>query len=241
MKKLFLVFLFLFSILQASSITKVVGISEKWEDATAEDCKGFYWEVAKEVFALSKITLECKLAPYERSVHSVKVGKADFWVASYLDEETFALYPKHYFDADMVSALYDKTKTTIHAPKDLENKKAVWMRGYAYNEYLDEKMNFREIDDRTGGIRMVVKGRVDVMLDAKVELDLALEKMKTQSPNLKTTTILKLPLYMGFKNNDRGKELVKIWDENMEKLHQSGKLKEIYKKADYTQIYPFDE
>lgn len=241
MKKIFLTFILLFSFLYGETITKVLGVSEKWEDATQENCKGFYWDIAKEVFALSDITLECKNVPYERSVYMVKTEKADFWVASYIDEEVFAYYPQHYFDADVVMALYNKTKTSINSKKDLEGKKAIWMRGYSYNEYFKENMHFREIDNRVGGIKMVSMGRADVMLGAKVELDLALKKINPKPTNIAQKTILTLPLYMGFKNNDKGKKLAKIWDENMEKLHKSGKLKAIYEKADYTEVYPFDK
>jgi len=232
----FLIFLTVF--MHGMDIKNIIGVSEKWEDATEENCKGFYWQIAKEVFALSDIALECKLVPYARSVHMVEIEKADFWVASYENEVDFAVYPKYYFDADNVAALYDKTKIKIDSIKDLSDKNIIWMRGYGYDEYLNTKIDFKEIDSREGGIKMVQASRADIMLDAKVELENTLHTLKNTN-NLEIKIVHYLPLYMGFKNNKRGKELAKIWDENLLKLHQSGKLQKLYKEADYTKIYPF--
>jgi len=240
MKKiLVLIMIFFSTMLYSNEITKVIGASEKWVGATEPNCKGFYWQIAKEVFASSNIKLECIIAPYVRTIHMVESDKADFWVASYKHEEEFAIYPKHHFDADNVAALYNKTKNSINSIDDLKDKKIIWMRGYSYNDYIDIKLNFKEIDNRDGGIKMIESGRVDIMLDAKIELDNAIKKLKPK--NLEIKIIKYLPLYMGFNNTSRGKQLAKIWDENLEKLHKNGRLKDIYNKAKYTNIYPFSK
>jgi ABC-type amino acid transport substrate-binding protein len=52
-------------------------------------------------------------------------------------------------------------------------------------------------------------------------------------------TILKLNVYLAFADNERGRELMRIFDERMETLVQSGELKPLYEEWGFT--YPFDE
>ena len=144
-----LLFLFLLAVqIYATEITKVVGISEEWKGATEKNCKGLYWEVATEVFALSNIKLECKLAPYARGVKLVEKKKVDFWVGSYENEESFPYYPEVAISADNVSVLYDTTRQTFNNLEDIKNKKVAWIRDYDYDKYIDIQMNIKEIKDK---------------------------------------------------------------------------------------------
>jgi len=226
--------------LYAIEITKVVGISEAWKGATEKNCKGLYWEVATAVFELNNIKLECKLAPYARGVKLVEKEKVDFWVGSYKDEETFPYYPEIAIDADNVSILYDTTKQKFSKIEDIKNKKVAWIRDYDYQEYIDIPMKIREIKDKKSGIKMVLLGRVDFLMDDKIELVNALKNIKLKKKDLKIKTFMELKTYMAFAKNKRGKELVKLWDKNMKILNKSGKLEEIYNRYSDSEFYPFE-
>ena len=237
MKYLLLV---LFSIeIFALNLTKVVGVSEEWKGGTDKHCKGLYWEVATEVFALSKIKLICKLAPYARGVKLVEKAKVDFWVGSYEAEEDFPYYPKVAIDADNVSILYNKTKQKFKKISDIKNKKVAWIRGYDYDLYLDFPVKIKELKDRKSGVKMALLGRIDFLMDDKSELEQALAKVKIDKKDLVIAPFMSLKIYMAFSKTERGKYLSKLWDENMKKLNKSGKLRKIYTKHDYTEFYPF--
>lgn len=236
--RVFLIVLFSLC-LSASEIKTVTGISEEWKDATHKNCKGFYWEIIKEVYALENIKLNCKIAPYERGIKLTQVKKIDFWVGSYMSEEDFARYPKTAFDADMVSVLYDSTKNDFKKIEDLKSKKIGWVRGYDYNEYIDFPLNYKELSTRSSGIKMVKLGRLDYFIDNKGDLENALKKLNLKNGNIKMKKIMDLKLYLGFSDTEKSISLIKIWDKNIKKLHNSGKLKKIYDKADYTEFYPF--
>lgn len=237
MKKLLLLILTIS--IYANEISTVVGVSERYEGGTEENCKGFYWEVSKEVFALSNIKLICELSPYQRSVKLVQNNKADFWVGSYINEEDFAYYPKTNIDADIVSVLYNKTKNKFDSINDLKSKRVGWIKGYGYDQYIDVNIIIKELRDKQSGIKMVQLGRLDYIMDASVELKLSLEKINIDKSNLEIKKIMYLKTYLAFKKSKRGKQLAKIWDKNMKILDQNGKLKLIYNNSMYNNVYPF--
>jgi ABC-type amino acid transport substrate-binding protein len=226
--------------ISANDIKNITGVSENWEGATDKNCKGIYWEIATEVYKLSDIKLTCKLVPYSRSIKLVQNNKADFWIGSYIDEEDFAYYPKIPIDADIVSVLYNRSHIGFKNINDLKNKKVAWVQGYDYDEYLNFKVNKKEIHTRASGIKMILLGRVDYLLDAMVDLKISLKKLTPkQRKRLVLKEIIKLKLYLGFNNTKKGRLLAKIWDTNIEKLHKNGKLLELYKKSNYNILYPY--
>ena len=235
----FLFFILVAVQIYAVEITKVVGISEEWKGATEKNCKGLYWEVATEVFALDNIKLKCKLAPYARGVKLVEKKKVDFWVGSYKDEEDFPYYPEVAISADNVSILYDITRQTFNKLEDIKDKRVAWIRDYDYDQYIDIPMEIREIKNKRAGIKMLLLGRIDFLMDAKIELNNALKDIKKDTKNLTIKTFMELKTYMAFAKNERGKELVKLWDKNMKILNKNGKLKEIYSRYHDSDFYPF--
>ncbi len=54
----------------------------------------------------------------------VKAGIADAWVASFMDELDFAIYPKWHFDRNKQLVIFSKAANTkFSGMKSLENKK----------------------------------------------------------------------------------------------------------------------
>jgi polar amino acid transport system substrate-binding protein len=162
---------------------KVITVaSEEWENNTNKDETGLYWDIIRKVYQMDNIQLKTRIVPYARSVHMVKVKKVDAWVASYIDEETFAIYPKWHFDADIVSALFQKSKfPDWKGVQSLANKTVGWVRGYDYDQYIDVKMKIDELNSRDSAIGMLVKNRIDVLLDALVEIQNELKKKERLS------------------------------------------------------------
>lgn len=236
----FLMIVGLGCVLNGADIKKVVAVSEEWEDGTNADGSGFYWELIDLVYQKDGISVEKSVMPYERAVNMVKNGKADLWVGSYMDEEEFALYPKHAMDSDIVVAVFKKGAFDISkGQSEIEGKRVGWIRGYDYDSYLEVPVEVSELRNRASGIKMVQGGRLDAFLDAKIELDSEIENSKIDSSDIDIGEILQLKLYIGFNKDDRGKKLSKIWDERMIELHNSGELKTFYNKHGYTSYYPF--
>jgi polar amino acid transport system substrate-binding protein len=221
--------------------------SEEWENNTNKNGTGLYWDIIRKVYELENIKLKIRLVPYARSVHMVKVKKADAWAASYIDEETFALYPKWHFDADIVSALFQKARfPDWKGVQSLANKTVGWVRGYDYDQYIDVKMNIDELNSRDSALAMLQKNRIDVLLDALVEIQNELKKkdklkkLDFNINNYQIEQLLQLNLYLAFVKNERGKQLMAIWDKNFPVLLKKGYIKKLYEKYKLAR-YPFKE
>ena len=246
MKKLVYLLLFFTSgiyaseTIELSEIGTITVATESWEEATNEDGSGVYFDIIRAVYKPLGINIKTVIVPYERSIQIVKNGKADFWVASYRDEEDFPIYPEHSFDRDLVTAFFKKSQFAEWQGVDsLKDKTVAWIRGYDYDEYItDIPMKKVELDARDGILKMLQNNRVHVYLDAEEEIDTALEEQNFDATDYKKQTLLELKLYMAFANNDRGKALAKIWDQRMVELHENGELKQIYDKSDYA-VFPF--
>jgi len=199
------------------------------------------------VYEMDNIKLNTKIVPYARSVHMVKNQKADAWVASYIDEETFALYPKWHFDADIVSALLKKARfPDWKGVESLANKTVGWVRGYGYDQYIDVKMKIEELNSRDSAIGMLQKQRIDVLLDALVEIKNKLKKkdklkkLGFDIADYRVEKLFQLKLYLAFVKNELGKQLMAIWDKNFPVLLKNGHIKKLFDQYKIMK-FPFKE
>lgn len=215
--------------------------SEQWDDATHRDGSGLYWDILRAAYEPAGIEVQRRIVPYARSIREVTVtGKADAWVASYMDEVDGPLYPEWHFDADYVGAVYNPDLVSgIDGQSTLAGREVGWMRGYAYDQYLSVDVDATRIDDRHGGLRMVEGGRIDFFVDAQVEIDTALEKTGL-GETLASDTVLELPLYLGFADTERGRELRAIWDRRLPELLRDGTISRLYQEYEWG-VWPFDE
>lgn len=215
--------------------------SEQWDDATHRDGTGLYWDIIRAVYEPAGIEVQERIVPYARSIREVTVtDKADAWVASYMDEVEGPLFPEWHFDADYVGAVYNPELISgVNGQSSLEDREVGWMRGYAYDQYLSVAVDALRIDNRHGGLRMVEEGRIDYFVDAQVEIDTALEKTGLDE-TLESATVLELPLYMGFADTERGRELRDVWDRRMAELLRDGTISRLYQEYEWG-VWPFDE
>lgn len=216
----------------------VLAVSEMWEDATNNDGSGFYWELIRKVYE-PEYKVQTETMPYARAVKFVQNQKADLWVGSYLDEETFPVYPKTAFDADTVSGLYKNGTLASTDITSLKGKKIGFVLGYGYDEYLDFKIEKHEVKSRKIGLNLLNKGRIDVFLDARVEIENEVQNSGFDMAQYSLQPFLDLGLYMAFANTGKGQILADLWDKRLKEMHESGELKAIYGNQDYTEYYPF--
>lgn len=234
-------FLFLLSSLSAFEIKSVLAVSEHFKNATNYDGSGFYWELIRKVYGEDNIQLGYEIVPYQRAIMLTRNQAADFWVASYEHEQDFAIYPKYAFDVDDVSALHRKNspvqKLEIQA---LKHKKVAWIRGYAYDRYIQVPMQKVFLNKRSSILKMLQSRRIDFFLDDWTEIEITFSKREMEVAEVTHSPLLQLKLYLAFQHTERGRNLAEIWDKNLLKLHRNGRLKTVYQKyRDYTHYYPF--
>lgn len=222
--------------------------SAEWPKYTNGDGTGVFFDIIRAVYKLEKVGMEFEIVPYERSVKMVEDKAVDAWVASYIEEEDFPLYPKWHFGADIVIAVYDPDKfPKWEGEKSLKGKKVAWLRGYNYDEYLKIRVEIDEVNKRRSGLRMLQRGRIDALLDAYSDM-IEEDNVTIEGTSLRfkegyneysfaAKEILQLRLYLAFADTDRARKFLDIWDKNFPILLKNGSIKRLFKK--YSIYYPF--
>lgn len=223
----------------AAEISNIRFVSESWEGITNPDGTGLCWEIFRRIYEPVGITVEFDIMPYARATQRVQNKNADASVGVYQDEYEGALFAKWHYLQDIVFAIFKKgTVASWNGEQSLRGNVG-WIRGYAFNEYLQIPLKFLEVDTRKSGLKMLEAGRLDFFLDTEGELLGALEEEGLDTSAYQIETILTLNVYLAFADNARGKALAQIFDDRMETLVKSGELKPIYEK--WNLHYPFEQ
>lgn len=213
-------------------------VSEAWHDLTRKDGSGLYFDLVRMVFERQGVQVRIRIVPYARSVQIVREKKADAWVASFLQEKDFPLYPKWHFDRNAQVVVYRKNLPAGFTDlKSLRNQRVAWLRDFGLDRYIREPMKITEVDALSSGLQMLEHGRIDYLVCAKSDLADAVKNDKINMAPFETKFMLHLGLFLAFADTPRGAQLRDLWDREMESLHKAPEFRAIYQKYGYD--YPF--
>lgn len=207
--------------------TEIRVASEAWVNYTQADGRGLAWDLLRALYESEGVRLVPRSEPYVRSVGLVQRGEADAWVGSYRDEISNVIYPRWPYDVDPIGALGRKDSP---APTlaDLARFRLAWMRGYAFDRYLDHLTQRNELQRRSSALPMLASRRIDYFIDARPELEEMLQGKGVDASVYRITDIASIPLYLGFANNERGRALAQLFDARMQALYRSGELERLF-------------
>lgn len=213
-------------------------VSDEWHDLTRKDGTGLYFDLIRTVYARQGIETRVRIFPYARTVQLVKEKKADAWVASFLKEKDFPLYPKWHFDQNTQVVVYRKNLPGgfLGLPS-LRDRRVAWLRDFGLDRYVGEPMKITEVDAIGQALQMVEHGRIDYFMGAKSDLEDVVKKEKPDMSKFETKFAMNLGLFLAFADTPRGAVLRDLWDKEMEGLHKAPEFKAIYRKYGYE--YPF--
>ena len=210
--------------------TSIHVVSPVWENYTNEDGTGLYWDVLKAVYEPVGIALHVEFVPWKRAIFLIETEKADaIPSATPLDVESCDLSERMLDSSTVVAIFKPETIPDWQGEASLEGKKVAWIRGYDFQMRLQVTVAYHEINNLTSGLAMLEKGYIDVLMDYRE----GIEAEKPSTMDLTEYRIEELfpePMYMGFGKTPRGQQLLKIYDERIEQLYQSGELQKIYAK-----------
>lgn len=217
------------------AIDKVVVASEEWEDCTNADGTGLYWEILQKIYEPAGVKVEIQIVPYNRAVVNTQQKKVDMFVGAYYNEAEGVLFPPedYFFDADRVMVVM-KEDADFQGQASLQGQVVGWIRGYAYDEYLDVEVEKYPLSQRDSGFKMIKADRLNYMLDAEAEIDNYSEE---QLSGLKIEHLLNLNLYYVFADNENGRELLEIYKKGFDKLRESGELRKMFEKWDFVYLW----
>lgn len=230
--KIVVTFLFL-GVAQAQEIL-VVG--EAWEGYTETSGKGVYIELVKEVFEPAGIKVVWETYPWVRATNYVKSKRADAVLGDYYDSEeagTSALYPSWHISVEDPVIIWLPKRANAHKSwqEAVGEGPVGWIRGYGFEkaDWWDPSIQFHEITDLEPGLMMLKAGRLAGILDYQSSL---LKAENSVQLDIQFQSRLVYPgskLYIKFANTERSKSLIKIFDQRMEQLVNSGRVLEIYR------------
>lgn len=202
-------------------------VSEVWANYTQADGRGLAWDLLRALYEPEGVRLSYRSEPYVRAVGLVQRGEADAWVGSYRNEIDNVIYPRWPYDVDPIGALglRDSPQPRLAT---LDRYRLAWMRGYAFERYLDHLQQRNELQRRSSALPMLASRRIDFFIDARPELEEMLQGKGVDASVYRITDIASIPLYLGFADNERGRALAQLFDERMQVLHRSGELERLF-------------
>ncbi|KQP13289.1 hypothetical protein ASF43_19545 [Pseudorhodoferax sp. Leaf267] len=215
-------------------------VSDAWHDLTRKDGTGLYFELIRAVYARAGVQVRTQILPYARAVSMVRDRKADAWVASFLHEKDFPLYPKWHFDRNAQMVVY--RAGSAHPFKDqasLAHRKVAWLRDFGLDRYIQVPMQVTEVDTIASAFGMLERDRIDYFVGARSDLADHIRDAKVDMARYRMEFVMHLGLFLAFADTPRGAALRTIWDQQMETLHRDPAFLAIYKK--YGNEVPFDK
>ena len=210
---------------------EIIFASDERPKATNRDGTGLYWDIFRAVYGSMGIKTKIIIQSYNGSVSLVKQHKADAAVGIYPDTIRGAVFSRYPFVTDDVLVLYKKDKfSQWDGQQTLKNRKVAWMKGYAYDEYLEVPVIKKEFYTREAILRRLDGDQIDFFMDTRNDVESVLNKGIIDVTRYTVETVLELERYLVFANNNKGKKLKKIFDFRFPYLVRSGEIERLYDK-----------
>jgi polar amino acid transport system substrate-binding protein len=236
-KSMLMVFFFNFAFIHLVYAQNINVVSEQWARATDKDGHGLYWDILRAVYDQPGQKLSFKNTSYARSIKQLEQNKADIVLGSAKDEVETALYPEYPMDLDHVYVLY-KASTSWHDKNSLAGKNVGWIKDYGYDKELDVKFTINEFLSLSVGLKRLLRDELDFIIDAKLDLDTAIDEARLDRKLIKLSTVFNVKTYPAFANTDKGKELLAIYNQRMPQLLADGTIKRLFEKYSWP-TYPY--
>lgn len=217
-----------FSARAGNTPTEIIMASEEWINATNRDGTGLYWDIFRAVYEPVGIKTKFIIQSFNGSVNLVMKNRVDAAVGIYPEMIEGALFSQYPFVQDYVLVLFQKNRVAQwEGQKTLQDKKIAWIKGYAYDKYLEVPVVKQEFDRREDVLRRLDQNQVDFFMDTRNDMESVLNQGIIDVSHYTVETVLKLDRYLVFASNDKGRALKKIFDHRFPRLVQSGEIERL--------------
>lgn len=217
--------------------------TEEWQGVTNRDGTGLYHDIMRAIFNARGMEVKTSYFPFRRAVMNIESGTADITGGTFKESTEYILsrYP----------VWVNKNSVLFH-----KDYLPGWRGLPTFEASLNEVISAPEVGDAFGiksyeassralAIRMMLDGRKRYYLDDHAILKdlvnggpgLAFEAGTTPArlgavdwSEYALRNVRTRYWFMVFPNNERGRSVRDIFDEEFKKLHQSGELRRLYQK-----------
>lgn len=216
----------------AAGIDKVVVVGPSWDRFTNMDGTGLYHEILNEVFALHGITVVREYVPSERAYDLVRAGRADMMTCHDVASSPLQL-AKYPMFAGSYHVFYNKERVgEWKGEESLRDKIVAWRIGYYSVKNFPVPIQPKEVKTGTSALGMVLLGRADFYVDDLSFIDTSIKENKL--PFDRADYDVRMAGYRTYHpvllESERGEQIKALYDQGMEQLIHSGKLREIFAK-----------
>lgn len=225
MSKFFLLFISSFIFINQAAAGLKVGLTH-WVGYTNPDETGVYIELLKEIYANEK--LEFDFSTYNRMTNLFEQKNYDFVIGVAKEDIPSAFYPNWYLDYDYpINAYFLKSNINIADLSGLNGRVLSWFNGYDFHKYIEYEHDYYPVQTIDKAMSLLFNKRIDAFVDYEYNIS---EEYKSQLSYVEVLPAR--PIYLAFSNNKKGQELAATFDEIMQALRESGRLKALFG-ADY--------
>jgi len=220
---------------EAGVVDEIISTSPSWATFTNPDGTGLYHEILREVFGLYGIPVRHEYAKSNRSKELVRLGLADMMTCDDMADSplTLARYPL--YTNDFYVFFSKKRIGKWKGAQSLWGKEVLSQPGYYSKENFPTPVNIKEVMTGVQGVSMILMDRSDFYVEDLILMNQSLEE-NTISYNKDDFAIERVgqrAYFPMFNTTERGREIMKMYDDGMLRLHRQGKLKPIYEKWGY--------
>ncbi|MDN3578475.1 transporter substrate-binding domain-containing protein [Chitinimonas viridis] len=191
---------------------------------------GYYLDLLRKIYPAPDYQLKISFVPYERARVMLESGSADILPSTSHSQRNKMPLSAQMTDMDVVDAAVQASRFPAWQGKaSLAGMRVGAQIGYAFTEYApDIRMDYQEKTSLSAMLEMLAANRLDVVLDYEAEMKPLLAKQSRQVGIVIKPAVLTKPLYFGFVDKPRGKQLKARFDAELTKLKQSGELKRLF-------------
>lgn len=201
---------------------------------------GYYYNLLHSVFDPHQIALDITYMPYSRAIQQLQKGKADVLLGTYPGFFDASWYSKYPVEIDTVDALISpQLNKQWQGPQSLQGKNIGAAFGYAYDQVFKLNANYREYRNIDSMLKMLASGRIDAILDYRVNILPAKKRLNFGKQFVLKQSIFTMPIYFVFYPSEHGLHHKTIFETEMAKLITNGELKTmITKYLGHEEFYP---
>lgn len=203
---------------------------EQWENYSNPDGSGYYLELMREIYQPKGITVNYKLVPYKRSIEMLASHKVDAIMGAYKGMNIPGMFSEQSLDLDKVDAFISpQLNQTWQGTESLTGQRVGSLKGYEFDRYVEMKLQYQEQPTLVALLKMLDLGRLDAIVGYEADIAVA-QKILSNDAGYAPNYVIKRNVlinssYAVFADTERGRAMLKIFNEGILDLHESGRLK----------------
>jgi len=216
----------------ASNFDEIITTSPSWDTFTNKDGTGLYHEVMREVFRQYDIKVRHEYSKSSRSEELVMLENADIMTCDdkTIPPLTMARFPMY---QNIFYVFFKKHRIgPWMGVETLRDKEILSQPSFYDQTNFTVPVNVKEVMTGKQALSMILMNRSDFYADDLILIQQSIKEnvLPFNMDDFEIQEVGRRSYYPLFNTNERGKQLMKVYEDGILKLHKSGKLKSIYDK-----------